>query len=589
MSALPPIEIEHLPPRLHQDFDGLITPITAADPTEVETNFCSRALAAFAVCKLARTTLQEAADALVDGGGDGGIDAVYFAASSNTLWCIQSKFTRDGLSEPALTEVSKFADGLEALLRGEFGTFRSNPSWRAKLQQIEHILNSGSPLVRAALVYSGIRLVSDDRRMLFRRLEHEFSHGDDFFKTFTYNLTSIHDWLVDSEGRRVVDEVKLCIRKPGWVRNPFEMVYGLVPLADIYALSAQHGDQIVASNIRRYKGDTEVNQMIASTVREAPADFVYVNNGITAYCQRLEVRPIDRANAEEKNVTAYGFSIVNGAQTVGALLEACSQGPAPEGYVLMRLVSLERCEDERSFAEKLTRCTNTQNEILARDYIALEPEQERIANQLAPSSVDYHYRLSDETIPQDDSNFSILEATTAAACLIQEQSGELCSRILANRKSLWDTEIEEGQTISRYKLVFSDTLSARCLWRSVQSQRIIIEKLRELARAEPVRRPFFENGRWLVLHLLFLELSPEDAGALLLTPAEKQAMANKTLEIVEELWEAALRLGHVSNGANGGFEYPRNLRSVFCDKEDCRRIRAEVLRARAAHRGTRVS
>ena len=93
MSTDRPIEIEHLPPRLHQDFDGLITPVTHADPDHVETNFCSRALAAFTIHHVTGCSLQEAADSLVDGGNDGGIDAVYHSANSNTLWCIQSKFT----------------------------------------------------------------------------------------------------------------------------------------------------------------------------------------------------------------------------------------------------------------------------------------------------------------------------------------------------------------------------------------------------------------------------------------------------------------------------------------------------------------
>ena len=121
---------------------------------------------------------------------------------------------------------------------------------------------------------------------------------------------------------------------------------------------------------------------------------------------------------------------------------------------------MERCDDDRAFAERITRCTNTQNEILARDYVALDPEQERIANQLNPSNITYHYKISDEAIPQDAFNFSILESTTAAACLIQGNTApEFIARILSNRKSLWDREIPVGETISRYARVFHSSLS----------------------------------------------------------------------------------------------------------------------------------
>ncbi len=580
MNVERPIEIEHLPPRLHQDFDGLIIPVTHADLDHVETNFCSRALAAFTIHRVTGCTLQEAAGSLVDGGNDGGIDAVYHSANTNTLWCVQSKFVTDGSSEPGLHEVTRFSTGLDALLRGDFEELRGNPAWVLKLPYIEHLMNGGTLTVRAALVYSGIRLVSDDRRRLFEALKTRHSPDDDYFKFDAFNLTTIHDWIVGAADNRAVDEVSLCVRKPGWLREPYEVVYGLIPLSDLVDLSATHGDQLIASNIRRYKGSTEVNEDIASTVREDPGSFLYLNNGLTAYCDRLEVRVADRGNAEEKNVKAFGFSIVNGAQTLGTLSKTCTPGPAPEGFAFIRVISMERCEDDREFADRITRSTNTQNEILARDYVALDPEQERIANQLRPSDIIYHYKLSDDTIPQDDFNFSILEATTAAACLLQGSTApETVTRILSNRKSLWDTEIPEGETISRYSQVFSSSLSARSLWRAVQAQRIVLDKFREFARAEPNRKAFFENGRWLILNLIFLRLKPESGEATMLSDEESASFSDAALTLSEEVWNACRSLGHVTNTQGGGYTYPRHFRSVFCDSEDCRRVRGEALRA----------
>jgi hypothetical protein len=580
MSTERPIEIEHLPPRLHQDFDGLIPLVANADADHVETNFCSRALAAFTIHRVTGCSLPDAANSLVDGGNDGGIDAVYHSASTNTLWCVQSKFTTDGTSEPGLHEVTRFSTGLDALLRGDFQELRGNPAWVAKLPYIEHLLNGGSLSVRAALVYSGIRLVSDDRRRLFEALKTRHSPDDDYFRFEAYNLTTIHDWIVGAGDNRTVVEVALCIRKPGWLREPHEVVYGLIPLADLVSLCAAHGDKLVASNIRRYKGSTEVNEEIASTLRDDPASFLYLNNGLTAYCDRLEVRAADRANAEQKNIKAFGFSIVNGAQTLGTLSKTCTPGPAPEGFAFIRVISMERCEDDRIFAERITRCTNTQNEILARDYVALDPEQERIANQLIPSNIIYHYKISDEAIPQDAFNFSILESTTAAACLIQGNTApEIIARILANRKSLWDREISEGETISRYSRVFTSTLSARSIWRAVQAQRIVLDKFREFARAEPARKAFFENGRWLILNLIFLRLKPGAGDSTSLTADEITNLSEAALTVSDEVWSACRTLGHVSVAQGGGYTLPRHFRSVFCDTEDCRRIRGEVLRA----------
>src|SRR5713101_6945756 len=105
-----------LPGRLRTDFTGRVPEATAGDANEREKNFLSRTLAAFAVHKLSGCPLDEAAAALVDGGDDGGIDAVHYSPTSHTLWLVQSKFIESGRGEPGLGDVSKFKNGIEDLL-----------------------------------------------------------------------------------------------------------------------------------------------------------------------------------------------------------------------------------------------------------------------------------------------------------------------------------------------------------------------------------------------------------------------------------------------------------------------------------------
>jgi hypothetical protein len=499
MSTERPLEIDHLPPQLHADFDTLIPRIANAESDHVETNFCSRALAAYAIHKITGCSLQDAANALVDGGGDGGIDAVHYAPESVTIWCIQSKYTRDGLSEPPLGEERKFADGIDALLQGNFDAFRTNPFWNAELPQIEHLVGQGAVRIRAVLVYSGIRLVSDDPRRLFETLKTRHSPDDDAFGYESYNLTSIHDWIVGVADTRGVEEVGIPIRKPNWLKTPHEFVYGVVSPANLLALADTHGDRLVASKIRRYKGSPEVNGEIARTLTDDPESFLCLNNGLTAYCDRLEVPARDRSNAGEKKIKAFGFSIVNGAQTLGTLRKTLAGNPPAAGYAFLRVIFMGKCAEGRPLAGRITRCPNTHNEILARDYAALDPEQERITNRLSPSAITYHYKLSEDTVPQDAHNVIIPEATTAAACLVQESSGEIRSTILSNRKSLWDAEGADGHSWCPYARVLLSSLSARTLWRAIHARRIVIGKLREFSRSEPQRKTFFENGRWRLL------------------------------------------------------------------------------------------
>jgi len=99
------------------------------------------------------------------------------------------------------------------------------------------------------------------------------------------------------------------------------------------------------ANIWAYKGRTEVNDQILETVKEEPEHFFYLNNGLTAYCERLEVHNLDRANWESKRITAYGLSIVNGAQSLGSLARFFADHPQSpsNGFTFLKIISLERC------------------------------------------------------------------------------------------------------------------------------------------------------------------------------------------------------------------------------------------------------
>src|SRR5713226_10313974 len=108
MSVETPIEITHVPPRLRADFTGRLAEAATGTSQEKEANFLTRALAAYAVHKLANCTLDEAAASVVDGGGDGGIDAVFYSPTAHTLWIVQSKFHQSGFGEPDLGSVTKF-------------------------------------------------------------------------------------------------------------------------------------------------------------------------------------------------------------------------------------------------------------------------------------------------------------------------------------------------------------------------------------------------------------------------------------------------------------------------------------------------
>ncbi len=326
---------------------------------------------------------------VIDGGGDGGLDAVYHSPATNTLWLVQSKYIHAGLTEPDLGEVTKFQTGLGNLLAGRFEAFAANQRWNAIRPQVEAVLaKHGNLQVRAVLCYSGLALISEDRKRLFEVLKQQVSKApdDEYFEFQTVNLTTLNDWVTGGDDGRGIESVELEIHNPGWVTKPYETIYGLVALEQLKALHEQHGRMLVRANIRGFKGRTDVNDEIQKTLKEEAIYFHYLNNGLTAYCDRLDVHNLDRANAQRKRITAKGFAIINGAQTLGSIAK-CVTVPeaeaAPTGFAFIKIVSLERCEDDRAFAERISRTANFQNHVELRDFAAAYPLHEQLAYTFA--------------------------------------------------------------------------------------------------------------------------------------------------------------------------------------------------------------
>lgn len=567
MTTERPYEMSHVAPVLKAEFMAHVPAASSGSEEEKERNFLTRALAAYALVKLTSCTALEAANAIVDGGGDGGIDAIYFSPANNTLWLVQSKYIDDGRGQPALGDASKFKNGIEALLQCNFAAFDGNARWQALLSQVQAWLRAPALQVKAIMVYTGISVVAEDRIRIFEDLRNRFNHEDNFLSFAPYGLTSIHGWITGIDESPGVERIEIEVLDAGWFRTPYETILGRVKIDHIVSLYRQHGKKLIAANIRRYKGSTDVNDRILKTAVEEPQSLFYLNNGLTSYCDRLEVHIQDRANPRQKRVTAYGYSVVNGAQTLGTLLKAYPNlGNNVDGYVSIKIISLSGCADDREFARRITESTNYQNQINIRDFAALDEQQERIAAQLQVDGIQYHYKYGDQTPDSDECNFNLDDATIALACL--ETDFQLCARLISDRKSLWSLEevYPAGDLWrTRYEKLFQPSRSSRTIWRAVQAYQIVLERMRAEGRtASGVRKAFFESGRWLVLKVLFVKMHPERGNELTLTAPLKTGIATKALEISTALWQV-----YEDQGFGSGAPHAR---SVFSNPADCERL-----------------
>jgi hypothetical protein len=180
----------------------------------------------------------------------------------------------------------------------------------------------------------------------------------------------------------------------------------------------------------------------------------------------------DACTLDCENVT-----IVNGAQTVGVISELGSSHAAElqHARVPLRLISLEGCPPD--FAVDVTRATNTQNRVDSRNFVALDPQQDRLRSELLVDGIDYEFRQG-EGEPSGPTRFGLVEATIALACAHPQP--DLAVQAKREISKLW-----EDLARPPYKLMFNSGLAGLRLWHLVRILRLIDRSL-DVARSGAV-------------------------------------------------------------------------------------------------------
>jgi hypothetical protein len=89
------VHVGHIKSTLQKRFQGLVDLSDVskqATPEQLTHFFLTRSLAAYALTQTAQIDDKVAAEAVVDGGQDNGIDAIYYDAAEKLAYLVQSKW-----------------------------------------------------------------------------------------------------------------------------------------------------------------------------------------------------------------------------------------------------------------------------------------------------------------------------------------------------------------------------------------------------------------------------------------------------------------------------------------------------------------
>jgi len=286
------------------------------------------------------------------------------------------------------------------------------------------------------------------------------------------------------------------------INEPLLAYYGQIDAELIALWWKKYSTHLFESNLRKFIGSTDVNDAINKTLRENPEIFWYFNNGITIICKKIEKTLAGGADKSAGVFNCSDVSIINGAQTVGCIGETFVSSPekVKQARVMVRLIDLGSSSSE--FAKEIARATNTQNRIGPRDFVSLDPEQQRLKMDLLIEGKEYVYKAGD--MPLDSrTGFDITEATVALACA----NPDLRLAVDAKREisSMW-----ENIEVAPYKQLFNAKLTSTRLWRIVEIHRAVNFKLREeQSNREGRDRMIAVFGNLFILHQVFKVLPLE--------------------------------------------------------------------------------
>ena len=335
--------------------------------------------------------------------------------------------------------------------------------------------------------------------------------------------------------------VTITIKRWFGIDQPRKAFYGLVTAEQLSTIYETYGKSLFERNIRQYLGGQTVNLAIAETVENNPSDLFFLNNGLTAVC--TGITPLPGATNQQGDFSLTGFSIVNGAKTVGSIatVKRARGAISPDAKLMITLIEVG--SEAGNIGAAITRARNTQNAVRGLYFAALDPQQERLRQELAISNVDYYYRQSAEALRGGPDVITLEKAAIALACF----SGSIRTIVALKKESGQVYDVNSPY----YSTLFTETLSGVRLGRCVRIYDYIngILNSSEWAETETFRRAFYRHGRFFIMCILGRRyhnvlLKPE----IELSTEDKIELSRVLLELAETIYIVAEAQFHRGKG-----------------------------------------
>jgi hypothetical protein len=296
-------------------------------------------------------TEDDAADAIVDGANDLGIDA-YLPVdfSDNTIRLFQSKY---GTSH-SLEAIAKFKEDSKRLLEKDI------TKMRPELAQLVTKIKEKNLKIKCCYV--------TDQRV---------DYSDEFIEIL--DIEKIIQRLWDRIKKPAAGK-KSSIKLEKMLRYD-NTILGVLKLRELTEFVSKNREYVFESNIRQWmQFKTTVNKGIRETLQNNPGKFFYYNNGITIVVS-------DFKELGDNLIKLYAPQIVNGAQTSNSILDQAKRTKNMNGSMTVTIIKADDEEEQNN----ITKYRNSQNSVRGKDLVSLMDFHKSIKSQL--KNCGYFYEI----------------------------------------------------------------------------------------------------------------------------------------------------------------------------------------------------
>ncbi len=369
----------------------------------------STALLAWFIENVMREDPDRVEDAICDGGGDKGIDAIVFDEESNELFVLQSKHRKSATAMQGDADLKAFVgvgayfgspEGIDRLLASKPNEELTNLIGRLNLRTK---FEEAEPSVRLVFVTNAER---DEA-------------ARDYLKAIEAHRPTIDLWdrerLVDVAHRTaragLLDE-DITFHPVGDVitthlADDARMALALVPAAELVRLPGIENLTVFDLNVRLGLGNTKINRELRGTIQRSDEhqSFPAYHNGLTLLTNRLGV--------DEEGLSLEGVGVVNGCQSLLSLWR--ERGSITPQLNLM--VKVVETGGRAALADRITYRSNNQNPVNTRDLRANDRVQRDLQSEVKERYGDELFYDIRRGQPSDGAN-AVLDNQLAAQMLL---------------------------------------------------------------------------------------------------------------------------------------------------------------------------